>query len=311
MATTLDKSEGLVDVNGHQASANSEGQTRSRSSAWTRLRRDVKGQIGGALLLVVVLSAVAAPLLVTHDPEHQDVMNKLMPPVWQGGELEHPLGTDSLGRDILARTLYGGRMSLMIGVLVTVAAGVLGSVLGILAGYFGRHADAVIMRITDIQMAFPGILLALSVMVMLGPGLVNLVLVLTITGWVEFSRILRADVLSIKHREFMEAGRATGSTHLRLMSRYVLPNLVGSITVIATLAIARTIITESSLSFLGLGVQPPTPSWGGMISEGRGYLATAWWISTIPGIALLTTVVAVNLVGDALRDALDPRVSSS
>jgi peptide/nickel transport system permease protein len=211
---------------------------------------------------------------------------------------------------MLSRILFGSRISLTIGITATFLAAISGILLGVIAGYFVGRVDAAIMRLVDIQMAFPSILLALAVMVMLGPGLTNLVLVLAITSWVFFARIVRADVLSTKDREFMVAGRAVGATDSHLILRYIFPNLVSTITILITLTLARTIISESSLSFLGLGIEPPTPSWGGMLAEGRSYLSTAWWITTFPGISLMITVVGVNLLGDALRDVLDPRLDA-
>lgn len=283
---------------------------RKRPSNWSRLLRNGKARLGAGLLIVIVLSAIAAPLISPHDPAKQNVREKLAPPAWQsGGSWDHPLGTDQLGRDMLSRILYGGRVSLLVALFATIAASILGIVLGVLAGYFGGYTDAVIMRIVDVQMAFPSILLALAVMVMLGPSFRNLIIVLAVSSWVFFSRVIRADVLVIRHREFVTAGEAIGATNGRLIVRYIFPNLVGVITVVATLTIARVVISEASLSFLGLGIQPPTSSWGLMLSEGRQYLSVAWWITTFPGIVLMATVIGVNLLGDALRDILDPQLS--
>ncbi len=298
-----------VPVPAHGAAAPPLLGMKPRPSGWVRLSQKGKARAGAALLLLLLISSVAAPLIVPHEPTSQNVREKLAPPAWKaGGSWSHPLGTDHLGRDVLARILYGARTSLAIGLLATVTAASLGITLGVLSGYFGRSLDAVIMRVVDIQMAFPSILLALAAMVVLGPGLRNLVLVLAITSWEFFSRVVRAEVLSLRNRDFVEGGRAVGATHLRLIGWYIAPNLVGTVTVVATLTIARTVISEASLSFLGLGIQPPTPSWGGMLAEGRRYLSVAWWIATFPGLALMATVVAVNLLGDALRDVLDPRL---
>jgi peptide/nickel transport system permease protein len=287
-------------------------EVRKRPSTWIRLARNSKFRFGLILLLLVVGSAIAAPVLSPHSPRSQNIRNTLAPPVWNSeGTWEHPLGTDQLGRDILARVLHGGRISLLVALFATVAASAFGIALGLAAGYAGRTTDAVIMRLVDVQLAFPAILLALAVIVMLGPSFRNLIIVLAIGSWVFFGRIIRADVLTIKNREFITAGRAIGATHGRLVMYYIMPNLVGVITVVATLTIARVVISEASLSFLGLGIQPPTPTWGLMLAEGRGYLSVAWWITTIPGIALMATVIAVNLLGDALRDVLDPQLSGS
>lgn len=282
---------------------------RKRPGVWSRLLRNGKARLGAGLLILIVLSAVAAPLISPHDPAKQNVREKLAPPAWQsGGSWEHPLGTDQLGRDMLARILHGGRVSLLVALFATLAASVLGIVLGVAAGYFGGYTDAIIMRLVDVQMAFPSILLALAVMVMLGPSFNNLIIVLAVSSWVFFSRVIRADVLVIRSREYVAAGEAIGATNLRLITRYVFPNLIGVITVVATLTIARVVISEASLSFLGLGIQPPTSSWGLMLSEGRQYLSVAWWITTFPGIALMLTVIGVNLLGDALRDIFDPQL---
>ncbi|HEX7103820.1 MAG TPA: ABC transporter permease [Nitrolancea sp.] len=285
---------------------------RERPSAWRRLLRDSKAIAGGIILLILIAASVGAPLLTNYAPEKQDIRNKLQAPAWQaGGDSSHLLGTDQLGRDLLTRILYGGRVSLFIALVATLGASILGIAFGVLSGYFGSFTDTIIMRLVDVQMAFPSILLALAVMVMLGTGIRNLVIVLAITSWVFFSRVVRADVLTIRHRDYVEAGRAIGATHWRLIWYYIAPNLVGTITVVATLTVARTIISEASLSFLGLGIQPPTPSWGGMLADGRGYLSVAWWIGTFPGVALMATVIAVNLLGDALRDVLDPQIDAS
>ncbi len=285
---------------------------RRRPNGFVRMARNRKARVGVIMLAIIVLSALGASLFSPAAPNEQDVLNKLHPPAWQsGGSWSHPLGTDQLGRDMLARVLYGGRISLAVGITATAAASVLGIILGVLAGYFGRQVDTVIMRLVDIQMAFPSILLALAVMVILGSGFRNLVLVLGVTSWVFFARIVRADVLSLRSRDFVEAGRAIGATHFRLMWRYIAPNLVGTITVVATLTIARTVISAASLSFLGVGIPPPTASWGGMLAESRQYLSVAWWTATMPGLALMALVIGVNLLGDALRDVLDPQMDSN
>lgn len=283
-----------------------------RPSAWMQLLRNRKARLGGLLIVVMIVISLAAPLITPESPVDQNVLAKFAKPaVTFGGSWAHPLGTDSLGRDILSRILYGGRNSLLIGLIATVLASLVGVALGLISGYFGGVNDTVIMRLVDVQMAFPAILLALAVMVMLGPNLRNLILVLALTSWVFFSRVIRADVLTIKYRDFVEAGRSIGASNSRLILRYIMPNLVGTITVVATLTVARTIIAEASLSFLGLGIQPPTPSWGTMLAEGRRYIMLAWWIATFPGIALMATVIGVNLLGDALRDVLDPRIGSA
>jgi peptide/nickel transport system permease protein len=254
-------------------------------------------------------SAVFAPQLAPWDPAKQMLLKRLRPPMWQErGLSEHPLGTDHLGRDILSRILYGGRISLGVGLVAVTLAALIGVSFGLVAGFFGGRADALIMRIVDVFLAIPYILLAMGVVFALGPSLLNVILVMGATRWVQFARIVRADVLSLREREFVAGARARGNRSLRLLLRHVLPNALTPIIVVATLELAFMIIYESALSFLGLGVQPPTPTWGWMLADGRNYVATAWWLSTFPGLAIMLTVLAVNLLGDWLRDTLDPRL---
>jgi peptide/nickel transport system permease protein len=262
-----------------------------------------------AILASLGLAILIGPSLLGADPFNQDLKGRLAPPL--GSELADPahlLGTDALGRDVLTRILLGGQVSLFVGLLASLLAAILGVGAGLVAGYAGRKWDGVITAVADVQLTFPSILLALAVMVMLGPGLVNLVAVLAVSSWVFQARIIRAEVLALKRRDFVEAGRAIGLRDSYLLFRYILPNVFGSVLVLFTLTVVRTILAESSLSFLGMGVQPPTPSWGGMLAEGRQYLASAWWVSTFPGLALTLTIIAINLIGDSLRDMLDPRI---
>jgi peptide/nickel transport system permease protein len=251
-----------------------------------------------------------APQLAPWDPARQMLLKRLRPPAWEArGLREHPLGTDHLGRDILSRILYGGRISLAVSLSSVALATTLGVTLGLCAGFFGGRADAIIMRVVDVFLAIPYILLAMGVVFALGPSLLNVILVMGATRWVQFARIVRADVLSIREREFVVGARARGNRALRLLVRHVLPNALTPIIVVATLELAFMIIYESALSFLGLGVQPPTPTWGWMLADGRNYIATAWWLATFPGLAIMLTVLAVNLLGDWLRDRLDPRLT--
>jgi peptide/nickel transport system permease protein len=280
--------------------------------AVARPRRHVsfRAVFGLTVLLLMGSAAVFAPQLAPWDPAKQMLMKRLRPPMWQErGLREHPLGTDHLGRDILSRILHGGRISLGVGLTAVTLSALIGVTLGLLAGFFGGRADAFIMRVVDVFLAIPYILLAMGVVFALGPSLLNVIVVMAATRWVQFARIVRADVLSIREREFVAGARARGNRGLRLLLRHVLPNALTPIIVVATLELAFMIIYESALSFLGLGVQPPTPTWGWMLSDGRNYLATAWWLATFPGLAIMLTVLAVNLLGDWLRDTLDPRLT--
>ena len=274
-----------------------------------RRRMSFRAVFGITVLLVIGAAALAAPQIAPWDPGRQMLMKRLRPPAWQArGLREHPLGTDHLGRDILSRILYGGRISLGVGLSAVTLSCLIGVTLGLLAGFHGGRTDAFIMRVVDVFLAIPYILLAMGVVFALGPSLLNVILVMAVTRWVQFARIVRADVLSIREREFVSGARARGNRSMRLLLRHVLPNALTPIIVVATLELAFMIIYESALSFLGLGVQPPTPTWGWMLSDGRNYVATAWWLATFPGLAIMLTVLAVNLLGDWLRDTLDPRL---
>jgi peptide/nickel transport system permease protein len=274
-----------------------------------RRRVSFRAIFGLTVLLLMGSTAVFAPQLAPWDPGRQMLLKRLKPPMWQERGLhEHPLGTDHLGRDILSRILYGGRISLGVGLTAVTLSALIGVTLGLVAGFFGGRADALIMRVVDVFLAIPYILLAMGVVFALGPSLLNVVLVMAVTRWVQFARIVRADVLSIREREFVAGARARGNRPLRLLLHHVLPNALTPIIVVATLELAFMIIYESALSFLGLGVQPPTPTWGWMLADGRNYIATAWWLATFPGLAIMLTVLAVNLLGDWLRDTLDPRL---
>jgi peptide/nickel transport system permease protein len=279
------------------------------AAAPPRRRVSFRAVFGLSALLIIGGSAVFAPQLAPWDPAKQMLLKRLRPPMWQErGLSEHPLGTDHLGRDILSRILHGGRISLGVGLIAVTLAALIGVSFGLVAGFFGGRIDALIMRIVDVFLAIPYILLAMGVVFALGPSLLNVILVMGATRWVQFARIVRADVLSLREREFVAGARARGNRSLRLLLRHVLPNALTPIIVVATLELAFMIIYESALSFLGLGVQPPTPTWGWMLADGRNYVATAWWLSTFPGLAIMLTVLAVNLLGDWLRDTLDPRL---
>ena len=265
--------------------------------------------IFGAVLMLIVLAAVFAPLVAPHDPLAQSLRARLNPPFWiEGGSTEYLLGTDRLGRDILSRIIYGARTSLAIGLVALVIGSTLGTTAGLIAGYFGGWLDELLMTVVDIQLAFPFILLAIALVAVLGTSLTVLIVVVGLSGWVTYARIARARVLSLRETGFVEAIESVGATKSRIIARHVLPNTFSPLIVLASLELSRLIILEATLSFLGLGVQPPTPSWGGMIGDGREYLGSdeGWWISIMPGIVLFVTALGISRLGDWTRDRLDP-----
>lgn len=262
--------------------------------------------IGAFLVAIVALAAIFAPWVAPHDPAAQATRDRLLPPVLLGGTWDHPLGTDPLGRDLLSRIIYGSRISILLGLASVLGAGAIGLILGTLAGYFGGALDAIIMRIVDLQMAIPFLVLALAVLAALGPGLTNLVIVLVVTGWVIYARVMRAQVLSVKNLEYITAARALGMRHFGILLRHAVPAAIPALTVISTVQVGTMILTEASLSFLGLGVPPDIPTWGSIAADGRAYMTTAWWVTTLPGFAIFLTVMGVNFLGDWLRDVLDP-----
>jgi peptide/nickel transport system permease protein len=263
---------------------------------------------GVAFVAALVVMAVAAPWIAPHDPVRQSLRGRLQPPslaTASDGKV-HLLGTDHLGRDVLSRIVFGARVSLTIGFAAVVIGGVTGAALGILAGFHRGWIDTVVVTVADAQLAFPFILLAIGIIAVLGPSFPTLIMVIGLSGWVAYARILRAQVLVLRSREFVEAIQGLGGSVARVVLRHILPNVLSSIVVVATLELARAIVLEATLGFLGLGIQPPTPSWGGMIHEGREYLDSAWWISTAPGLVLMLTSLVVSRTGDYLRDFLDP-----
>jgi ABC-type dipeptide/oligopeptide/nickel transport system permease subunit len=267
------------------------------------------GLLAAAVLLLIVASAVCAPWIAPYSPVIVDIQHRLGPPAWMdGGTRTHLLGTDQIGRDLLSRVIYGGRVSLVIGTAAVLISSTIGVLLGLAAGYFAGRIDWTIMTLVNVMLTFPFVLLALAVIAVLGPSLVNMIVVLGVADWPLYARVIRAETLAIREREFVLAGRALGMSHLRIVFGQILPNLVSVIVVIATLQVARVIILESFLSFLGLGVQPPTPAWGNMLGEGRVYMLNSWWIATFPGLAIFVTTLAINLMGNALRDWLDPHM---
>jgi peptide/nickel transport system permease protein len=274
----------------------------------TRFLRSRRAILGSLFLLAIMLAAVFAGAISPANPEVIDMSHRLSPPARGGAYGKFLLGGDQLGRDILSRIIYGARISLTVGVTAVLLSGTLGVLLGLLAGYYGGRTDETIMRLADIQLAIPTILLAIALVGVLGPSLRNLIFVLGVTGWVIYARTIRGVVLSLREQQFVEAARALGSGDRRTLFRYIMPNVWTPAIVVASQQMGFMIIMESALSFLGLGVPPPTPTWGGMIADGRGYLATAWHVTTLPGLVLMATVLAVNFFGDGLRDVLDPRL---
>jgi peptide/nickel transport system permease protein len=271
------------------------------------LRRDRTALIGFMVLVLVVLAAAFGPIFFPYDPSALALEERLRPPLSCDGAVCHLAGTDQLGRDLMSRLLYGARISLVVGFASVIIGGTIGTLLGLMSGYLGGFFDTIVMRLADAQLAVPTIMLAIAVLAVLGADLKNLILVLGVTAWVVYARIMRASVLSVREREFVTAARAIGGGPVRIMLRHVLPNAFDPIVVIATSQLATLMVAEAALSFLGLGVPPPTPTWGNILADGRTFLATAWWVAALPGLALTITVLSVNLVGDWIRDVLDPK----
>ena len=267
------------------------------------------GVFGFALVLLLVISAVFAPLVATHDPLEQDLLARLTPPSFlAGGEAQYLLGTDQLGRDLYSRIIYGARISLTIGLSAVLVSMIIGVLLGLVAGYFGGKIDAIIDFMVNAMLAFPFILLAMTLVIIMGASMENIILALGLSNWPIFARVTRIETMKLREQEFVLAAVAQGLSHLRIIMKHILSNLAAPLLVIATVEIARAIIRETFLSFLGLGIQPPTPSWGLMLAEGRDYMLTVWWLSTLPGFAIFLAALGINLVGDALRDLFDPRM---
>ena len=264
----------------------------------------------GALVVLaaLILGGAFAPLVAPHDPLAQNLVDRLLPPAWDsGGDRTYLFGTDHLGRDILSRVIWGARVSLTLSFIATSVSLLIGVSLGLVSGYAGGWVDALIMRIADTMLALPFYVIGITIVAVLGPSFTNLVIVLALFGWTFYGRVARGEVLSAKNREYVQAARVVGARPVRIMFRHILPNIISPLIVIWTLAIATTILSESGLSFLGLGVQPPTPSWGTMIADGQQKISSVPWLAIFPGVALMLTVMTVNVVGDALRDALDPK----
>jgi peptide/nickel transport system permease protein len=273
-----------------------------------RLHMRTTAAIGLTVLGIMFMGMLSAPLIAPFDPNAQDVSRRLIGPFRPGSP--YLLGTDHVGRDVLSRMIYGARVAWMIGAVAVLLSGTLGVILGLLAGYYGGLVDDTITWLTNVELAFPFILLAIVVAASLGTGLGNLILVLTIVSWVTYARVVRGETLVQREQEFVEAARALGASNFRIILTHLLPNVLTPVIVIATFEFSRMIISEAALSFLGLGVQPTVPSWGSMLADGRQYLATAWWVATFPGLGITVTVLAINLVGDWLRDQMDPRLNA-
>jgi len=268
------------------------------------IRRHALGLLGSLLVACAVIAAVAAPILAPHDPLASDFAASLKPPGTPG----HPFGTDQLGRDLCSRVLYGARIALFIGFCTVVLTALVGGLLGLVAGFFGGWPGAVLMRIADVQLSFPFVLLALTINAIVGLGLRNIIVSLSAAGWVVYARVVRGEVLSVKQRDYVQAATALGTGRSRVLFRHVLPNVAPSVIVVGSLQFSQFIVAEAAISFLGFGVQPPTPAWGSMLSESRDFLYVAWWLAAFPGAALALTALGINLVGDWLRDILDPKL---
>ena len=273
------------------------------------LLQDKLAVLAGIFLVLLAISAIFAPLVAPFDPTDQSLFMRNMPPMTvpeEGGSIPHIMGTDALGRDELSRLIFGGRVSLAVGLVSVAVSGTVGTILGLLAGFYRGHVDDAIMRLVDIQMGFPSLLLALFVLYVVGGGVWNVIFILAITRWMVYARVTRGLVLSYRENVFVEAAKATGASDRRIILRHLLPNLISPILVLATLEVAYVILTEAALSFLGLGIQPPMSSWGLMLSQGRAYITTAWWLVTFPGLAILLTALSLNLLATWTRTVSDP-----
>ena len=261
------------------------------------------------LIFLLVVPGLFAPYMAPHNPIRGSLRARLKPPVWvQGGSITHPLGTDKVGRDILSRIVYGARISLAVSLVAILVSGAIGTALGLVAGYFGGRLDALIMRLVDISLGLPVILLALVFVAAVGASFSTVVMVTAVILWARYARQVRGETLSIRERDFIARARVAGASHIRIMLRYIFPNVVNTLTVLATLQIGAVILLESALSFLGAGIPRPTPTWGSMIADGRDLIVVAWWIAMFPGLAIMLTVLSLNLLGDWLRDYLDPKL---
>jgi peptide/nickel transport system permease protein len=276
------------------------------SRFWRRFKKNKLAIFGAAIIIFIILTAIFAPLLAPYDPAFQNYDKLLEPP-----SFEHPFGTDDLGRDLLSRVIYGSRYTLLVGIGVVIIVAVLGSILGFLAGYYGGKIDTIIMRMVDVMLAIPALVLALAIAGALGGGIWNVIIAIGAVGWTQFARLVRGEVLRIRESEYIQAARALGAGDFKIISKHIAPNMMAPVIVYITLYIPSAILWAASLSFLGLGVQPPYPEWGALIANGRSYISFAWWIATIPGFAIMLTVLGFNFLGDGLRDALDPKMAKN
>jgi peptide/nickel transport system permease protein len=281
------------------------------SNVLRKMRKNKMILFSSLIILLTVICGACANFLAPFSPYDQDLANKLKPPLWRNQDHRiHFLGTDHLGRDLLSRILYGIRVSLLIGILAVTISALFGIILGLISGYYGGILDDIVMRMADVQLAIPLILLAISIIVVLGSSIKVLILVIGFTQWMAYARMVRGETLSLREKDFITSARAVGARNLRIIARYIFPNTVSSVIVLITLNIATVIVLEAGLSFLGLGIQPPDPSLGTMLSESKDYLNRAWWFSTFPGLAIMIIILAINLFGDGLRDVLDPRLEN-
>ena len=285
---------------------------RNTAEFLAELRNHPLALLGGIVIVLYVLAAIFAPLITTYDPARGNLRNRLQPPAWHPeGSWEYPLGTDAQGRDILTRVIYGGRVSLAVGLLAVGISAIIGTILGAITGYYRGRLDWIVSRFADLLLAFPYLIFAIWVMAFMafmGSGFTNLILALIFKGWVEFFRLVRGEMMSEKTQEYVEAARVAGLGHVAVIAREMLPNIIQSVFVLGTLRMGYMILLEASLSFLGLGIPPHIPAWGSMVAAGRDYLLVAWWVATIPGLAILGLVLSINVFGEGLRDILDPRL---
>ncbi|MCW5719951.1 MAG: ABC transporter permease [Devosia sp.] len=282
---------------------------RAWSALCSLLLQSPSAFIGAIILALIIFSCFVVPTLLGQDGEATNLLNTFVPPVWQeGGSWSVPLGTDNLGRDVLGRILVGGRVSITVALCAVAIALTVGLVLGTLSGFYGGWVDSIIMRVGDLFLAYPFMLLTISVIALLGPSLTNLIIILALADWVTYARTVRGSVIAVRNKDYIRSAEAIGARNRTIIRRHVVPNILAPILVLATVRAANYIIWESGLSFLGMGVPPPTPTWGIMLAEGRNYILNAWWLVTLPGLAIMFTILSVNLLGDGLRDAMDPRL---